>query len=167
MLLCLSHTGWRTAREAIAASRAPVILSHSNAFALCDNPRNVPDELMLACARTGGVVGINGVGPFLGPGPPAAAAVVRHIEHALRLVGEDHVSIALDHSFDRASTAAYVRRMDPDLRRRLRLEEDLEILGPEAFPGILGLMLARGHDPRVVRKVMGGNLMRLAEQVWR
>jgi membrane dipeptidase len=167
MLLCCSHTGWRTAREAIAVSRAPVILSHSNAFALWENPRNVPDELMIACARTGGVVGINGVGPFMGDGAATAFGVVKHIEHALALVGEDHVSIGLDYSFDRQGTAAYVRRMEPHLRERLRLNEDVHILEPEAFPEILGLMLARGHAAPVVRKVMGGNLMRLAEQVWR
>jgi membrane dipeptidase len=167
MLLCCSHTGWRTAREAIAASRAPVILSHSNCHTLWPHPRNVPDDLMRACARTGGVVGINGVGPFLGDGPVDALAIVRHIEHALVVVGEDHVSIALDYSFDRHDTVQYVRRLDPESRRRLRLDDQVTIAPPETFPEIADLMLSRGHRPAAVAKVLGGNLMRLAEQVWR
>jgi membrane dipeptidase len=167
MLLCCSHTGWRTAREAIEVSKAPVILSHSNAHALWPHPRNVPDELMIACARTGGVVGINGVGPFLGDGPPTPDAIVRHIEHALTVVGEDHVSVALDYSFDRRDTLAYVRALDGDTRRALRLDGKLAIAPPETFPLIVEVMLAHGHEPAVIAKILGGNLMRLAEQVWR
>ena len=167
MLLCCSHTGWRTAMEAIEVSRAPVILSHSNADALWPHPRNAPDELMIACARSGGVVGINGVGPFLGEGPASASGMVRHIEYALALVGEDHVSIGLDYSFDEASTQVYLAKMSPDARRKLRLEGELTIAPPETFPEIAELMLERGHTPGVVRKVLGENLLRLAEQVWR
>ena len=63
--------------------------------------------------------------------------------------------------------AAYLRRMDPALREKLRLDDDLAILAPEAFPEVVALLLHRGHAPAVVRKVMGANLMRLAEQVWR
>ena len=167
MLLCCSHTGWRTAREAIAVSKAPVILSHSNAHALWDHPRNAPDELMVACARTGGVVGVNGVGPFLGEGPASAVGIIRHVEHALAVVGEDHVSLALDYSFNQAETRAYVRRMDEASRRALRLDGELTMAPPESFPEIVALLLARGHRPDAVRKVMGGNLLHLAEQVWR
>ena len=167
MLLCCSHTGWRTAMEAIALARAPVILSHSNAHALWPHPRNAPDELMIACARTGGVVGINGIGPFLGEGPASALGMVRHIEYALSLVGEDHVSIGLDYSFDQASTRAYLARMSEDARRKLRLDGELTMAPPETFPGIAQLMLARGHPAHIVRKVLGENLLRLAEQVWR
>ncbi len=122
---------------------------------------------MIACAGTGGVVGINGIGPFLGEGPATADAIVRHIEHALSVVGEDHVSVALDYSFDRGDTMEYVRRLDPDSRRRLRLDSNLTMAPPETFPEVLELLLVRGHSSRAVGKVMGGNLMRLAESVWR
>ena len=166
MLLCLSHTGLKTAMQAVEAARAPVILSHSNADALWPHPRNAPDDLMIACARTGGVVGINGVGPFLGPGPVSALAMVRHIEHALGVVGEDHVSIGLDYSFDQASTRAYLERMPEEARRKLRLD-GLTMAPPETFPELAQLMLDRGHRPAVVAKVLGENLMRLAHQVWR
>ena len=166
MLLCCSHTGWRTAMQAIGVSRAPVILSHSNADALWPHPRNAPDELMVACARTGGVVGINGIGPFLGEGPASATAMARHIEHALVVVGEDHVSIGLDYSFDQVSTQLYLQRMSEDARRKLKLNAELSMAPPETFPELAGVMLERGHAPGVVRKVLGENLLRLAEQIW-
>ncbi len=167
MLLCCSHTGWRTAHEAIAISKAPVILSHSNCHGLWPHPRNVPDELMMACAKTGGVIGINGIGPFLGEGPATADAIVRHIEHALSVVGEDHVSVALDYSFDRRDTMDYVRRLDPDSRRKLRLGSKVSMAPPETYPEIVELLILRGHSSRAVGKVLGGNLMRLADSVWR
>ncbi len=167
MLLCCSHTGWRTAIEAIQVSRAPVILSHSNVHALWPHPRNAPDELMIACARTGGMVGINGIGPFLGDGPASALGMIRHIEYALSVVGEDHVSIGLDYSFDQASTQAYLARMSEDARHKLKLDGEVTMAPPETFPQINQLMIERGHAPGVVRKVLGENLMRLAEQSWR
>lgn len=167
MLLCCSHTGWRTAMDAIEVSRAPVILSHSNAHALWPHPRNAPDELMIACARTGGVVGINGIGPFLGEGAASALGMIRHIEYALSLVGEDHVSIGLDYSFDQASTQVYLARMSEDARHKLKLDGELTMAAPETFPELAQLMIRRGHAPAVVRKVLGENLVRLADQVWR
>jgi membrane dipeptidase len=167
MLLCCSHTGWKTAREAIEASRAPVILSHSNAHALWPHPRNVPDELMIACAKTGGVIGINGVGPFLGEGPPSALAIIRHVEHAIAVVGEDHVSLAMDYDFDRAETLAYVDRLDPETRTRLRLDNTISIAPPETVPVVAEMLLDRGHGPKTILKILGGNLMRLAETVWK
>lgn len=67
MIVDCSHTGYRTAREAMDASEAPVIFSHSNARALCDHERNIPDDLIKAAAETGGFVGVTGVSMFLGP----------------------------------------------------------------------------------------------------
>jgi membrane dipeptidase len=80
MIKCCSHTGYRTAREILDTTDRPVIFSHSNPRRLRDHPRNIPDDLIKACAATGGVVGINGVGLFLGDGPPTAASIVRNID---------------------------------------------------------------------------------------
>src|SRR3990172_5368207 len=59
VVLDLSHMGARSAMEAVRISRAPVVLTHSNPRRLCDNPRNVSDELMTEVATTGGVVGVS------------------------------------------------------------------------------------------------------------
>ena len=92
MVLCCSHTGYRTAREALEYSRKPVIFSHSNPRKVKDHPRNIPDELMLACARTGGVVSLNGVSLFMGgTGDHSTETFLRHIDYAVELIGPDHV----------------------------------------------------------------------------
>jgi membrane dipeptidase len=66
MVLCVSHTGARTAAEALEYARQPVIFSHSNPAGETPQPRNISDDLIRACARTGGVVGLSGIGAFLG-----------------------------------------------------------------------------------------------------
>jgi membrane dipeptidase len=66
MVLCCTHVGHRTAREAMEYARNPVIFSHSNPSAVYAHVRNIPDDLMRMCAAKGGVVNINGVGMFLG-----------------------------------------------------------------------------------------------------
>ncbi len=99
MVKCCSHTGYRTAREILDSTDRPVIFSHSNPRALRDHPRNIPDELIRACAATGGVVGINGVGLFLGSGPPTAEVIVRNIDYVAQLVGAEHAALGLDYMF--------------------------------------------------------------------
>src|SRR5687768_14886 len=67
MLVDCSHCAYRTTREVIARSEPPVIFSHSNARRLCDHERNIWDEQIQRCAARGGLVGVTGVGLFLGP----------------------------------------------------------------------------------------------------
>ena len=66
MLVDGSHCGYRTTMQAMEASTAPVIFSHSNARRLCDHERNIWDDQIKACAATGGVIAVTGVGRFLG-----------------------------------------------------------------------------------------------------
>src|SRR5262249_24626935 len=95
-LVDLSHCGQRTTREGIEASKRPVAVTHSGCAALTDNPRNKPDEILRLLADHGGVVGIY-VMPYLREsGQVVAEDVVRHVEHAVEVCGEDHVGIGTD-----------------------------------------------------------------------
>jgi membrane dipeptidase len=96
MLVDFSHGGQRTIAEGIAATTRTPIISHTGCRSLHDNPRNVWDAEMKACAERGGVIGIYWM-PFLVPnGRPSGADVVRHMDHVKNLCGEDHVSIGTD-----------------------------------------------------------------------
>ncbi|MEZ4703242.1 MAG: membrane dipeptidase [Rhodothermales bacterium] len=167
MMLCCSHTGERTCRDAFACSPNPVLLSHSNPRALVDHPRNVTDDLMRACAETGGVVGINGYGKFLQHGDASTENYVRHIDYAVSVVGPEHVSIALDYVFDTEELAAWLQNttLFPfDAGAPAGLPQMVE---PEQLPAITERLLALGYADEHVRAILGENLLRVARQVWK
>ncbi len=145
MLPCCSHTGKRTALDVIALPKSPVIFSHSNPRAVFDHPRNIDDEMIRACAERGGVIGINGVGLFLGHNDVRSAMLARHIDYVAQLVGADHVGIGLDYVFAQGCAMAE----------------------PEQIPEIAEELGRLGYAPSDVHKILGLNFLRIAREVWK
>lgn len=166
MVVCGTHCGYRTAREMIDASADPIIFSHSNPRGLWNHPRNIPDELMKACAARGGVIGITGFGPFLGANDASTATFVAHVEYALDLVGEDHVGIALDYVFDRDELDRLIAA-DPDTFPPECYSQGAAMVEPWRLPEIARALAERGHSMVTLSKVLGGNHVRIAREVWR
>jgi membrane dipeptidase len=167
MVLCLSHCGERTARDALAHASGPVVFSHSNPAAVRAHPRNISDDLMRACAATGGVVGINGVGPFLGDNDTRSETVVRHIDHAVQLLGPAHVSLGLDYVFDQAEIDAEIGKMKDTFPPELGYGRGMNFVPPEQLEEIVEGLLRRGYAESDLRALLGLNLLRVAEQVWK
>lgn len=171
MLMDCSHTGRRCSLDIMAASRHPVIFSHANPLALAQHGRNVTDEQIRACAATGGVVGISGLSFFLGCDKPDADAVAKHAAYVANLVGVEHVAIGLDiclqqkelddtpwGDFDPTywwpQEAGYSVDKSPSftpLETWAQLPEALQKLG------------MRSDE---VELVLGGNMLRVVQQVW-
>ncbi|MFC4312368.1 dipeptidase [Steroidobacter flavus] len=166
MIVCCSHIGQRSAMEILESARQPVIFSHSNPRAVWEHSRNITDEAMRACAKTGGVVGINGVGIFLGDNDSRAETIVRHIDYAVNLIGAEHVAIGLDYAFDQSEVAAFVKA-HPESYPPAKYPNGIELAPPETFPQIAELLLARGYSESAVAAIMGGNLARVARDVWK
>lgn len=166
MVACGSHSGYRTARELIDASADPVIFSHSNPRAVWDHPRNIPDSLIRACAERGGVIGINGFGPFLGRNDASIETFAAHVEYVLDLAGEDHVGIALDYVFDAAELDEYIAA-DPATFPPELFSGGANMIAPWRLPEIAAYLHARGHGTATLAKLFGGNWMRVARAVWR
>lgn len=168
MVPCCSHTGKRTALEVIAASSTPVILSHSNPRAVWNHPRNVDDELIRACARRGGVIGINGVGPFLGD-DATSETLARHVDYAVQLVGVEHVGIGLDYVFDQdelqAAFAATPHLFGADAQRYGN--GGCEFASPEQIPELAAELAGMGYSDGDLRSVLGANWLRVAREVWK
>jgi membrane dipeptidase len=166
MVLCCSHTGYRTAREAMEHAKKPVIFSHSNARALCDHPRNIPDELIRLCARTGGVISINGLGIFLRSNRHSKVGVLEHIDYVAALVGPEHVGLGLDYVFDPSELDTYIRS-SPDLfPPEMGYGAGIPMVGPERFPIIAEALLKRGYSEENIRGILGHNNLRVAQNVW-
>ena len=167
MIVCCSHTGHRTAMEVMEASCDPVIFSHSNAKAIWDHYRNIPDELIKACAATGGVVGVNGLSSFLGNRDASPGRVAEHIDHMVQLVGPAHVGIGLDYVFDRKELEEYLATMKETFPNDASLQEPMDFAHPSQMAEIAAHLLERGYSDSDVRLILGGNWLRVAAAVWR
>jgi membrane dipeptidase len=167
MVVCCSHTGDRTTLDVMAYSSVPVILSHSNPRANWDHPRNVPDKILDACAKGGGVVGINGIGIFLGENDCSTAAILRAVDYAVERIGADHVGLGLDYAFDQEEVAQYVRANRYIFPPGSGYDSGLNMAPPEQMPEITEGLLKRGYAERDIRAILGGNFLRVAKQVWR
>ena len=168
MVLCCSHTGHRTVRDAIEYSSNPVIFSHSNAAAVHAHERNIPDDLIRACAASGGVVNINGVGDFLGENDASSATYVRHVQHVADLVGPEHVGIGLDFVYDMRELDDYLVA-NPELfpPEKGYAAGKLNFVAPEQLPEIVDLLMRNGWDDAALRGFLGENNLRVAKAVWR
>jgi membrane dipeptidase len=164
MVLCLSHTGARTAAEALEYSRNPVIFSHSNPYGDMPHARNISDDLMCSCARKGGVVGLNGFGAFLGTNVNMVARLLRQLRYSIDLIGADHVGLGLDYVFDCSEFEDHVRA-NPALYPPGVV--GMKMLEPEAL-GEIAEGLARDNlSDTEIRGILGENWLRIAQQVWK
>ncbi len=167
MLKDCSHTGYRTARDILEMSQRPVIFSHSNPRALCDHPRNIPDDLIEACGRTGGVVCLNGVGIFLGDNDIRVARLVDHIDHVAQLIGAEHVGLGLDYPFDVEGLNAMLAERQDFWPAHLGYRPGMKFMAPEDLPAVTEELLRRGYSDHDVCAILGQNLLRVAAEVWR
>jgi membrane dipeptidase len=167
MIKDVAHTGHRTAREVIESSTVPVNISHSNPRALNNHPRCVPDDLMKACAASGGVMGISGLGLFLGGNDVSTTNVIRSIDYSVQVMGIDHVGIGLDFVFDQQDLSdgyELKRHIWPD---GFGYGVGNRFAQPEQLREIVEGLLVLGYRETDVRKIIGGNFLRVAQQVWK
>ncbi|WP_375398014.1 dipeptidase [uncultured Sphingomonas sp.] len=168
MLLCCSHTGERTAAEAIEYCRNPVIFSHSNPAALRAHRRNIPDALIRACAAKGGVIGLVGFGPFVSDERPVPLERLADMaDHIAALVGPAHVGLGLDQVFD-VNEGAQLARDYPEWFGGFASPADFPpMLTSSAIPELVDILLTRGWRDDDVEGLLGANLLRVADQVWK
>jgi membrane dipeptidase len=167
MVLCLSHTGSRTVAEAIDFSRNPVIFSHSNPYGDTPHGRNISDDAIRACARKGGVVGLSGIGPFLGSNEDLVKHLLRQLRYVIDLVGTRHVGLGLDYVFDRAELDEYVRTNPSIFPAGMKIEGHMGMVEPEALREIAEGLARDNLTDEQIRGILGENWLRVARQVWR
>jgi membrane dipeptidase len=161
-----THCGFKTTMDAMKVSAAPVIFSHSNARAIRDHERNILDEQMKACAATGGVVGVTGVGLFIGPDGAKVDDLVRHIDYMVERIGPEHVGVGMDSVFRVSSLNHLLKDTRSYWPARQYPESGTDFVPPDAFPSLTQALLDRGYGESDIRAIMGQNFYRIAEQVW-
>jgi len=175
------HTGDQTSYDAIAMSKGvPIICSHTNLRSLADNPRNMSDRMIEQIAATDGVVGLTAINDFHARSREDAHIPVtpqvgldKHLDqydYLKRLVGVDHIGLGGDFMYGRNDlTQLNPLVWPPDAYSVLPPKEMLMVKGYEKItelPNVTQGLMQRGWTDDEIRKVLGGNWMRVYEKVW-
>jgi len=168
MLIDLSHSSPLASREAVEASAAPCCASHTFATALHDNPKGKSDDLCALIASKGGLIGVEAV-PNVTCFTPTQSVfdVVDHVDYLVKLVGVDHVAIGTDCMFgDHVALHYAIAEMIgvSDEVHDLPATHMDYIENPGQWPNITRALVARGYADEDIRKIVGGNVLRLLEQ---
>jgi 4-cresol dehydrogenase (hydroxylating) len=179
IMVDLSHSGQNTCLDAIRASRQPISINHTGCRALVDLPRNKTDEELRLVASKGGFVGIYFM-PFLGANSHAKASdVVAHIEHAIKVCGEDHVGIGTDGTVTGIDDLeAYKTSLAREIEARRKAGIGAKGERPDSYPFVVDLrgvhqfrelarlLEKRGHTSSRIEKILGRNFLNFAREIW-
>ena len=146
MMIDVSHVSEGTFWDVIKLSKDPIFASHSSVRALCDHDRNLTDDQLRALAKNGGVIQICIYGGYLNENEKEASVddVVRHIDHAVKVAGIDHVGIGSD--FDGGGGV-------------------LGCKGDNDMINITVKLIEKGYSEEDIRKIWGGNFFCVMNQV--
>ena len=145
IMVDMSHAGEKSFYDALEMSTQPIVCSHSSCRALCDHPRNLTDDQMRALAAKGGVMQVTLYNGFLvKDGEATIEDAMRHLEHAIDVMGIDHVGLGTD--FDG----------DGGIRGLANSSELLHFTRE---------LMARGFSQEDIQKIWGGNFLRVMQQV--
>ena len=163
-----SHAGYRTSMDLIERSSTPVVFSHSNPSSAWSHQRNIADDQIKACAARGGVVGLNGLGTFLGDNDTSGETLLRHLFRLIDLAGPAHVGLGFDYTPDVTVDLGAILRARPDYWPTGQQYDTPNIghAGPSAIPDLVAGMQARGLSKSEIGGVLGGNFARVAAQCW-
>ncbi len=146
IIVDVSHLSEPGYWDVIKYSTKPIIASHSNARAVCDHPRNLTDEQIIALAENGGVMGMNFCKPFVKSGEEVNLDdLLDHVDHIITLVGPDHIGLGSD--FDGITSAPK------------------ELTDVTTIPLITQGLIDRGYDDETIEKFLGKNYLRLLKEV--
>lgn len=172
----ISHANDQTSLDTIRASEQPVFITHAGARGLWDTPRMKPDEVIKACAEKGGVIGIEAAPHTTitrNHLKHSIESFMEHFEYCVELVGIDHVAFGPDtlfgdhvalHSALREALSLGASKGDnpyPEVEYVDGIENPAE-----AFPNIVRWLVTHGYSDDEIAKVVGGNIMRVLDQVW-
>jgi membrane dipeptidase len=168
MIVDCSHAAYTTTMDIMRASSKPVVFSHSNPTAVWDHQRNINDDQIKACATTGGVIGLNGMGIFLGDNDISIDTMLRHVRYVSDLVGTAHIGFGFDYSPDIDVDIGVILRSRPDYWPAGQQYDTRGIkhAGPQQLPQLINALADSGFDDTDIRGFLGENFRRVAAASW-
>jgi membrane dipeptidase len=163
VLLDLVHASERTFFDVLEqADDAAVLVSHGACRAVLDTPRNLSDDQLRALADRGGVLGVILLPFFIDPERLEVDRVVDHIDHAVEVMGIEHVGVGGDFIVQVQRALGLRPAADSLLPAGLSYDSSIDGLsGPEGYPALVEALRRRGYDEDDVRAITSRNLMRM------
>lgn len=146
IILDVSHITDSCFWDIAEIKKTPFIASHSNCRALCDSPRNLTDDMIKALAEDDGVMGMNFLSGFIAKEGANLEKMIDHVDHIVKLVGPNHVSLGADYDGGGGCPG---------------LEDSSKLLN------FTKELIRRGYVEEDIKKILGGNHLRVFKQVWK
>lgn len=170
-----AHSGWQTSLEAAQVSSKPVVASHTTCAALHPHFRSKPDDVLKAIVESGGYAGICCIPRYL-RGAGDISVLLNHVDHVAKKFGADHVAIGTDIAYTSQNAAAERKKVPRTGKKRAEFRSlwpaDDYVTKPDATQSIawtnwplftVGLV-QRGYSDDDIRKIIGGNVLRVARE---
>ena len=178
VIVDIAHSGWQTSYDAAKASGRPMVASHTVCCSLHEHFRGKPDKVIKAIVDTGGYIGICCIPRYLG-GEGNIKAMIDHIDYAAKKFGTDSVAIGMDVAYTSRAAAAEYKKIPASNRVKSRdpwrslWPEDDFVTKPEMtqsmawtnWPLITVGLVQRGYSDSDIKKIIGGNVLRVAKDV--
>jgi membrane dipeptidase len=163
MVVDLAHAGERTFWEVLErVGDRPVVVSHAACRSIFEHPRNLTDAQLSAVADKGGILGVMQHPLVVDASAPTIDRVVDHIDHAVEVMGIEHVGFGSDFTQQAIRAVGWVAPPDSLLPESMRLDAAIEDLaGPQDFPNLVEALRRRGYEGERLQAVLGGNFLRL------
>ncbi len=175
-----AHSGWQTSLEAARVSARPVVASHTTCAALDGNPhaRSKPDEVIRAICDSGGLIGICCIPHFL-RGDGDIRMLMRHIDHVVKNFGAEHVAIGTDVAYSAQNSGEENRKVPSVRRKRVEFRSlwpadsfrttatMTQSVAWTNWPLFTVGLVQQGYRDDQIRKIIGGNVMRVCQETLR
>jgi membrane dipeptidase len=152
VVLDLAHASESTWHDVLGEG-VPFAVTHAGCRAVCDHPRNLADWQLEALAGCGGVLGMMAIPFAVDRDAPTLSRWLDHFDHAVGVMGIDHVGLGAD----------FVDQVGPDRAAKSRFALD-GFAGPEQFPSLIAALAGRGYDGRRLEAITSGNWLRILRQ---
>jgi len=159
LIIDLAHISESAFYHVLEISEQPVVTSHGNCRTICNHERNLTDRQLEALAANGGVLGITFHPPLVSSTRPSLDKVLKHIAHAVSVMGIDHVGIGADFSDFISWDTAEVGEV---FEERPKTEGLDSVVG---IPKLVDGLFANGYSQEQVLKILGGNFLRVFKQI--
>lgn len=170
ILIDCSHVGIQTSLDAAKLSEKPIVISHTAVRAITENPRCVTDKQMKAVAAKGGTIGITTFSPFIRTDrQPTLEDYLDHFDYAIKLIGEDHVTFATDWFDGKTKVNWATPWYYPEVTQGKKYD-GLGLVGFSQRSELVSVVegfLRRKYKPERIKKILGGNFIRVLKEVWK